>query len=180
MRKITYNLASNRKIAVKKFAFNMAILGLAVILLNGMTILNLTKQQRRNRSEKSEIRTAEQKMKEMQLKSLLLQKEIAALKKTRRKQITWANSMITRKAFSFIARFDFLESALSEGITVRNLTMVNEQKDKISLTINTGSLNQLLKLYNTLAKHELVITSENQGADGYQVNLDVKYGDEKK
>ena len=57
MRKIYYNLAGTRKINVRAFALIVTIIFLAVVLLNWLSMLNLARQQRQSRAEKSFLKT---------------------------------------------------------------------------------------------------------------------------
>lgn len=180
MRKINYNLAGTRKIDARAFALTVAIIFLAVVLFNGITILNLARQQRQSRNEKKEIRFIVQKLEELNQKTLQQQKEIAVWKKTWDQKLTFANFLIERKCFSFIFRLDFLEKVCSAGMRIRQLSIVNEPAGRMQMTINALAQNELLGLYKKLLPYELVIANENQTAENYQTNLSFKIKDEKK
>ncbi len=179
MRKINYNLAGTRKIDARAFALTGAIIFLAVVLFNGITILNLARQQRQSRNEKKEIRFSVQKLEELNQKTLQQQKEIVVWKKAWEQKLTFANFLIARKCFSFIFRLDFLEKVCSGGMRVRQLSIINEPAGRMQMTINALAQNELLGLYKKLLPYELVIANENQTAENYQANLSFKIKDEK-
>lgn len=180
MRKINYNLAATRKIDVRTFAVIVSAILLAVILLNGITILNLSSQQKQRLNEKKEIWFGAQKMQELQQKKVPQQKEIIVLKKTWNQQLTFANSLIERKCFSFISRLNFLEEVCSAGLRIRQLSIVNEPAGRIKMTINSLVQNELLGLYKKLLPYDLEIANENQTAENYQASLSFRIKNEKK
>jgi len=65
MRKIKYNLAGTRKIDTRAFALTLAVLALATVLLNAVTLFNLGRQHGQRRAEKSEIRFVALKLESM-------------------------------------------------------------------------------------------------------------------
>jgi len=179
MRRITYNLAATRKIDGRSFAFRASILVLSTILLTGVTIFNLVRQQEKNRTEKNESGLIGRQIIERQRLSLLQTKEIAAWKKNWSKELAAANALIGRKVFSFVARLDFLEKISSPGIRIRHIILVNENAGRISMTITAQSLKELSALYKKLAPYELVIVNDTQTMDEYQTNLNFKITNEK-
>jgi hypothetical protein len=179
MRKIHYNLAGNRKINTRAFALAMAVIFLAVVIFSAVTIFNLARLQRQSRDEKKEIRFASLKLEGLQQKALQQQNEIDVWKKTLEQKLAFANFLIERKRFSFIARLNFLEKICSPGMRVRQLSIVNEPAGRMQIDINALAQNQLLGLYKTLLPYELVIANENQTAENYQANLSFSIKDEK-
>lgn len=180
MRKIYYNLARTRKIDTRAFALTVAVIFLAVVLFNSITIFNLARQQRQSRDEKKEIRFAALKLEGLQQKTLRQQKEIDVWKKTWEQKLAFANSLIERKCFSFIFSLNFLEKVCSSGIRITQLSIVNEPAGRMQMTINALAQNELLGLYKKLLPYDLVIANENQTAENYQTNLSFKIKDEKK
>jgi len=180
MKKINYNLAGTRKINNRDFALTMAVIFLAMLMFNAVTIFNLARQQRQSRDEKKEIRFSALKLEELNQKSLRQQKEILVWKKAWNPKLAFANSLIERKYFSFIFRLNFLEKVCSGGMRVRQLTIVNNPAGRLLITINALAQNELLGLYKKLLPYELVIGHENQMAENYQANLSFRITDEKK
>jgi hypothetical protein len=180
MRKINYNLAATHKIDARAFAGRAALIVLALVILNGVTIFNLARQQRQSHAEKNEIRFVGQKMAALNQKTLQQQNEIAAWKTKWSPKLAFANTLIEHKSFSFISRLNFLEKNLSAGMHIRQLKIANEPAGRIQMTINALGQNELLKLYKKLLPYELVIASENQTAENYQASLSFRIKDEKK
>jgi len=180
MRKIYYNLAGTRKIDARAFALTVSVILLAMVLFNGITILNLASQQRQSRNEKNEIRFSAQKLEELEQKTLQYQKEISVLKKKWNPKLTFANSLIERKCFSFIFRLNFLEKVLSGSMRIRQLNMVNHPPGRIQIDVHALAQNELLELYKKLLPYDLVIGSENQTTENYRASLSFKINDEKK
>jgi hypothetical protein len=179
MRKIYYNLAGTRKIDTRSFALTAAVLFLAVILFNAFTFFNLARQQRLNREEKKEIRYVALKLEELNQITQRHQNEILSMKKTLKKKLAFANSLIEHKCFSFILRLDFLEKVCSAGMRINQLKIANDLTGRMRMTVNALAQNQLLELYKKLLPYELAITNENQSEENYQVNLSFKIKDEK-
>jgi hypothetical protein len=179
MRKINYNLAGARKIDARAFALTVAVLFLAMVLFNAVTIFNLARQQRQSREEKKETRFIAQKLAGLNQQAVQQQEEIAVWKKTWNQKLAFANYLIERKCFSFIARLNFLEKICSPGMLIRQLSIVNEPAGRMQMNINALAQNQLLGLYKKLLPYELVIANENQTAENYQANLSFRIKDEK-
>jgi cell division protein FtsL len=180
MRKINYNLARFRKIDTRAFALIVAVILLAAIIFNAITIFNLASQHRQSRNEKKEIRFAALKLEKLQQKTLRWQKEIAVWKKTWAQKLAFANALIERKCFSFIFRLNFLEKICSAGLRVRRLSIGNDPAGRMQMTVDALVQNELLGLYKKLLPYELVISSENQTAENYRANLGIKIKNEKK
>ncbi len=180
MRKINYNLARTRKIDGRAFALTLGVLLLALVAFNAVTLFNLGRLQRQHRAEKKDTRFIVQKMASMKQKTLARQNQIAAWKKTWARRLDFANALIGRKRFSFIARLDFLEKACGPGTLVRQLGIVNEPAGRVQMTVSALAQNQLLQLYKKLLPYELAIASENQSAESYLARLSFRISDEKK
>lgn len=180
MRKISYNLAGTRKIEPRAFALAMAVILLAAVMFNAVTVFNLQSQQRQNRAEKKEIRFVAQKLDELLQKTLQQQKEINVWKKAFAQKLAFANSLIERKSFSFIFRLNFLEKVCSAGMRIHQLNLVNSPDGRLKMTVNALAQNELLRLYKKLLPYELTIGKENQTAENYQANLNFRISDEKK
>jgi hypothetical protein len=180
MRRIRYNLARTPKIDRRAFALAVAVLVLAALLLNAVTFLNFSRQQRLGRLEKMASGPAAIGVEGLRQKALRQQAEIAAWKKTWGRQVAFANSLIARKSFSFVARLDFLERVCGPGLRVRQLSLLNEPAGRVQLTVSALAQNELLRFYKKLLPYELVIANENQMAENYQANLSFRMQDEKK
>jgi len=179
MSKITYNLAAERKVDARSFAFRATLLVLAAMLLIAVAFFNLARQRQRNRTEPSANGMIGRQISDRQRLSVLQAKEIDAWKKTWGKDLAAANRLIGRKSFSFRARLDFLESVFSPGIRIRHISLANESAGRISMAITAQSLKELFALYKKLAPYELVIANETQAAAEVQVNLNFRMPDEK-
>jgi hypothetical protein len=179
MKKINYNLAGGRRIHASAFALRAGLLLLASLLLGALAVSNLLRLQARNRAEKSETVSIASRLEEMKSRGARLQEEIAAWKKSWLGELTASNLLIVRKSFSFVARLDFLEKNFSPGIRIRQLTLLNNPGGLVLMNISARSLKGLFALYKKLAPYDLVITSETQTQDEYQVNLQFKISNEK-
>lgn len=180
MKKIHYNLAEARKIDARAFTLILAGIGLVVLLLNAVTVFNLARQQRQNRAENSEIRSASLRLERLQHETQRQRGEIDALKKTWGRKLASANLLIGRKSFSFVARLNFLEKACSAGMRVHQLNLANEAAGRMLMTVSALAQNELLGFYKKLLPYGLVIASENQMTEYYQANLSIRIQDEKK
>lgn len=179
MKKINYNLAVGRKIHPRAFALRAGLLLLVSLLLGGLTVANLLRLHEKNRSEKSETGLLASRLEEMNRLGALRQQEIAAWKNIWQNELATVNRLIERKGFSFVARLDFLEKKFSPGIRIRQLALVNDGGGQVAMTISARSLPELFALYKKLAAYDLVIASETQALDDYQVNLLFKISNEK-
>ncbi len=180
MRKINYNLAASRKIDGRAFAVTVTVLVLALAMLNAVTIFNLTRLQGQNRAEEKEIGSVARKTAVLQQRILEQQSKIAAWKKKLNRQLTFANALITRKCFSFIARLDFLEKTIGDGMRIRQLSLVNEPAGRIVMVVSALAQDELMRLYKKLLPYQLVIANENQSEENYQAKLSFRMEDEKK
>lgn len=180
MRKINYNLAANRKIDGRAFAMTVTVLFLALAMINAVTVFNLTRLQGQNRAEEKAFRAVARKTAVLQQRTLEQQDKIAAWKKTLNQQLTFANALITRKCFSFVARLNFLEKTIGDGMRIRQLSLVNESAGRITMLVSALAQNELMRLYKKLLPYQLVIANENQSEENYQAKLSFRMEDEKK
>jgi len=180
MRRITYNLASDRKIDRRAFSLVLGALALALVVLNAATVFNLSRLGRPDSAVEQEIGSLSRKMAALQQTELERQQQIAAWKKTWNRQLALANALIARKRFSFVARLDFVEKVCGPGTSVRHLAMANEAAGKLSLAVSALAQNQLMGLYKKLLPYKLVIANENQADESYHANLSFRMEDEKK
>lgn len=180
MKKINYNLAVRRKIDGRAFALTLAVLLLALVMLNGITLWNLARLQSQDRAEKTAIGSISQKMAAMNQRTLEQRNEIAAWQKAWNPQLAHANALIMRKCFSYCMRLDFLERVCGAGMRVRQLTILNEPAGRITMAVSAMAQNQLVALYKKLLPYQLVIAQENQSAESYQASLNFRMEDEKK
>lgn len=180
MRKINYNLAGTRKIDGRAFALTLGVLLLVLVMLNAVTIFNLARLKNQGRAEKNEIGSLAQKSAVMKQRMLEQQNKIAIWQKTWSRPLAFANSLIARKCFSFIARLNFLERVCGAGIRVRQLGIVNEPAGRITMAVSALAQNELMALYKKMLPYKLVIARENQSAENYQASLSLRMEDEKK
>ena len=96
------------------------------------------------------------------------------------KKLAFANFLIARKSFSFIARLDFLEKTCGAGMSVRQLSLANEPAGRVQMTVSALAQNELLRFYKKLLPYGLTIANENQMVENYQANLSFRMEDEKK
>jgi hypothetical protein len=174
MKKLPYNLARARQVDGRAFALRAGPLALLALLLGALAVANLAARRDQARLDREVAGPGRQKLAAMDQSASRLRREISAWKKTLGPELAVANSLITRKSFSFVARLDFLEKASNPGIRVRHIDLANDQADRISMSIAARSLKDLFALYKQLAPHELVITRETQSQDEYLVNLSFK------
>ena len=179
MKKIDYNLAATRRIHGPIFALRTSVFVVVSLLLAGVALFNLLGQHEKNRAEQNEARRLAQRVEHMGRESQRLGQEIAAWKSSWQAELAAANILIDRKAFSFVARLDFLERIWSPGIHVRHLSLVNGTAGQVVMTISSRSLKELFALYKKLAPYGLVIASETQTLEETQVNLIFKIANEK-
>jgi hypothetical protein len=180
MRKLNYNLAAARKIDGRAFAMILSALLLALLLINALTVVNLARLRHRDRAENGERGSIARKTEDLDRQTRTQQELIAGWRKAWNGQLVFANSLIVRRRFSFIARLNFLEKILSGSMRVRHLGIVNEQAGRITMNVSALAQDELMALYKKLLPYELVITHENQGAESYLANLSFRVEDEKK
>jgi hypothetical protein len=180
MRKIHYNLAGTRKIDSRAFALILALLVLATLLFSAGTYFNLSRQRQQEGIEKKAFGPIALRLAGLERRTRQQQTEIAAWKKTWEKKLAFANWLIARTSFSFIARLDFLEKACGAGMSVCQLSLANEPAGPVQMTVSALAQNELLRFYKKLLPYELTIANENQMAENYQANLSFRIKDEKK
>jgi len=179
MKKIRYNLAARPQVNVRVFAGGAACLLLASLALGVIAAANLARQHGIRLREKSERGMIAGRIDEMNRESRRMQGELDDWKKKLGPELAAANRLIERKSFSFVSRLDFLERAFTPGIRILQISLANEATGRISMVLSARSLKELFGLYKKLAPHDLVITSETQTQDEYQVNLNFAIHDEK-
>jgi hypothetical protein len=178
MRKITYNLATDRRVNGRGFAARAAALVLAALVLGGMAMQNWTRQRAQDLVAASATGATAQRLQEMKSESSRLKRQLGAWKKSLGAELREANARIRRKGFSFLSRLDFLENKFSPGIRVRHLALANEESSRMTMTITAQSLKELFALYKKLAPYGLVIASETQSREEYQVKMHVQVTNE--
>jgi hypothetical protein len=179
MKKLPYNLARDRQVNGRAFALRAALLALAALLLGALAVTNLVRRGGQARLDREETGAGKRLLAEIGQESMRMSREIKAWKKSLGPELALANSLILRKSFSFVAQLDFLETASSPGIRVRQLTLKNNAAGRTVMSISARSLKELFAFYKKLAPYELVIASETQTQGEYLVNLSFKVADEK-
>lgn len=180
MKRIRYNLAARRKINAPAFALILAAIGLAALLLSAAAAFNLARQHERRRAENGGTPALNQRLERLQDQEQRQHQAIVLLKKSWQRPLTFANRLIARKAFSFIARLDFLEKACSAGMRVRQLSLANDVSGRMQMIVSALAQNELLAFYKKLLPFGLVIAGENQLSEYYQASLSIRIPDEKK
>jgi hypothetical protein len=179
MKKTTYNLAGDRRVDKRAFAWRAGVLAAAALALGGLAAAGLARQNRADLGVRSATRREQAQAGAMRAESLRMQEEIAAWKKTWAAELAAANHLIERKSFSFVSRFDLLERVFRSGLRIQHVTMANEATGLVTMTVSAGSLRDLFELYKKLAPYELAISNEVQSQGEYQVNLSFRIPNEK-
>lgn len=179
MKKIAYNLAGDRRVDNRAFAWRATALTLASLLLGGLAVANLARQREIDRRAGSSTSMLTGKIDRMRAESGRLRGEIDALKKAWTGELATANRLIERKSFSFVSRLDFLEKAFRPGLRILHVSLVNEASGRIAMTISAQSLRDLFAFYKNLAPYDLAISNEVQAGDEYHANLSFRFDNEK-
>jgi hypothetical protein len=179
MRKIRYNLAAKPQVNVRAFAGGAVFLALASLALGGVAAANLARRHGVLLREKSETGMIAGRVDEMNREGRRMRNEIDVWRKKWGAELAAANRLIERKSFSFVSRLDFLEKAFTPGIRIVHISLANEEAGRISMLLTAQSLKELFGLYKKLAPYDLVITSETQTQDEYQVHLNFNIHHEK-
>jgi hypothetical protein len=179
MRKRPYNLARVRPVNGRAFALRAALLALLALLLAALAATNLAARRSQDRLDRAAAGPGERQRAEMDIETPRLRQEIAARKKSLGPELAAANSLITRKSFSFVARLDFLEAVSNPGVHVRQLSLANQAGGRVVMSIDTSTLKEMFALYKKLAPYELVISREIQTQGQYLVDLSFKAPNEK-
>ncbi len=179
MKKIAYNLASDRRVDNLTFAWRAAALALASLLLVGLAVANLAHQRDIDRNAGSSTRLLAEKIDRMQTENGRLRGEIDTLKKAWTRELATANRLIEHKHFSFVSRLDFLEKAFRPGLRILHISLVNEASGRVSMTVSAQSLRDLFAFYKELAPYDLAVSNELQAGDEYHASLSFRFDHEK-
>lgn len=179
MKKLPYNLARVRPVNGRAFALRAALLVLLALLLAALAATNLAARRSLERLDRAAAGPGQRQRAEMDMETPRLRLEIEARKKSLGPELAAANSLLTRKSFSFVARLDFLEAVSNPGVRVRQLSLANQAGGRVVLSIDSGTLKELFALYKKLAPYELVISRETQTQGQYLVDLSFKVPNEK-
>lgn len=178
MKKIAYNLASDRRVDTRAFAWRAGVLALSALFLGGLAATNLARQVRMDRSAGGSSLREEGRSERMREASRLLEVEIAAWEKKWSAQLAAANRLIERQRFSFVARLDLLEKVFRPGLSIRRIRMANETIGQVALTVSAQTLRDLFAFYKRLAPYHLAISDEVQAKGEYLVNMSFRIPDE--
>jgi hypothetical protein len=174
MRPIELNLARDRRVDNRAFAWRAAALAGLALLLGGLGAANLARQARLDRGAAGTGLLQAGAGERMAAESARLRSEIEAWRRTRGDELAAANRLIARKGFSFVRRLDLLEKAFRPGLRLRQLSLANEASGRTAMTVSAQTLRDLFALYKNLAPYDLAISSEAQAQGDYQVNLSVR------
>ncbi|MBN2346018.1 MAG: hypothetical protein JXO51_06475 [Candidatus Aminicenantes bacterium] len=177
-KRLTFNLARGRKVNGAAFAWRVAALLLAALLLWGAALANLARRLEAGREDSSGADLGARRLADMRQRTSTLRRETDSLRQKLRQSLARTNYLIERKAFSVVARLDFLEEALGPGVEVRHLLLENEAAGRVSMTLSSRSLKELFALYRKLAPYGLVIVNDTQSGDEYQVRLSFRIHDD--
>jgi len=178
--KLRYNIATHKKINRVKYTLSfltLAIFALAFITV-GITSLNNTRD--RFQLEKKLLREYEEKIEKRNRNEENLKIQIDNIKNQWAKTISFVNSLIERKTFPYLARYDFIEERIPEGAFVTRIRLTTENKSAIQFNVSSISKEKLIEAYRVFLKYDLAIQAETQSEGLEKASLEIKIKDEKK
>lgn len=171
MRKIQLNMASRPRFR----PFRMIVASLLVVILSVLLVLASA---RRLHNDWQQYRQACKLEKQSRERVQLLEEQVAPLRQDlaaeRRKwqkTVQTANSLLRRKAFSFIGKLDFIETLMIDETWIQRLTINNESKGRLDLQVMSNSFEALMRQYEKFTPHSLVIRNESERSGLLQADL---------
>jgi hypothetical protein len=161
MRKIRYNIASQKKINL--FHLSLFLSGLFLIsvlsfLLGANRLFNETRQ---DRQERQELKILKNKLTDVAQMTADYREKIDTIKRKWNGRVRLSNRLITRKSFSIIAILSLLEEQIPEGVSLNTISMKNESGSGIQLELTSESFQTLMELYRKLTRFRLTILKES-------------------
>jgi len=175
MRYLHLNVASSRRLNLWRYwGVMVLLLGLAVVLIwsglgqfdyeNGLTA--------KEKKEMLSLREADRNFPERMQR---FQEEIKELKRRWNPQVRFANTLISRKAFSFIKGLDLLEKALPESVYLQRLAIEQDRPTLLQMEVLAPAFADLIQAYRRLSAYQLEVNSEVRDKNGrYRVSLSMR------
>jgi hypothetical protein len=180
MKKIRYNIASEKKVDTLRIFLIGFILFLLSLIFISVGIWKLAVQTIKERNEVEELNILKQKLTSVSGQSVEYKKKINGMKKSWAKRINFSNSLIGWKSFSLVDKLNDLETRIPAGVFVNNLSMVNDSQPVVLAGFVSSSFKNLLVLYKQLSRYNIVIKKETVLPGGlYSADLYIKISDEK-
>lgn len=180
MRKIRYNIASEKKIRHRRVILISSILVILSLGCVAAGIWRLSAENRLHQDEIEELKILRGKFSDVREMIADYRSRIEQIKKKWGPKINFSNGLIDRKSFSMTEKLDLLEDLIPEGVFLNHLRLVNEPKAEIQLGCVSDSFKNLLVFYKNLSGYGMTIKRESVLKDGlYRADLMIKIADEK-
>ncbi len=179
MKILNYNIAENKKVDTKKFIILSSVFIVVSFLFCLIAGNNIWTNRQDRKKDVQELRDIKDKFQEIQRKSQKYKQEIQEVQAQWKKQVRFANFLVEMKAFSMIERLNLLEDALPAGANLSRLSLGNEKKSKITITVMAQTFPKLVETYKNFARYNLNVKNEIEAEGMYRANMTIFINNEK-
>jgi len=174
--KINYNLATNKKVDIKKSGLywsGLLILSL-VFLVFGINTLSIRDKQMR--SDKSKLNFYNKRLSDMAQKTTLYERDVKKIGFAWRDKVKFANTLISRKVFDLQGKLNVLEEILPLGVYIKDLFIKVQPGSSVQVTVVADSYESLFETYKRFSPFDPAIKSENEseGIFHARISLNMK------
>ncbi len=162
MRRISYNIADNKKIDYLKFTFYSSIVVVISLVFLTMGIGNLWSIDQKERRQKEQSILDRQELEKLTQENTRREEDVAKRKTDWKAQVDFANWLITEKQFSVIEKLELLEKNLPEGAFFTQVSLDVANPSQLRIGIAADSLPRLIETYHNFSAYQPEIQDEKE------------------
>lgn len=154
MRRISYNIADNKKIDTLKFTFYSTIVVVISLVFLTLGIGNLWSIDQKERQQKEQAIQDRQEIEKLTQENTHREENVAKRKIDWKAQVDFANWLLTEKQFSVIEKMELLEKKLPEGAFFTQVNLDMDNPTLLRIGIAADSLPRLIETYQNFSMYQ--------------------------
>jgi cell division protein FtsL len=162
MKRISYNIADNKKIDKLKFTFYSAIVVMISLVFLALGIRNLWSIDQQERQQKEQAIQDRLELEKLTQENAQREEKVAKRKVEWKAQVDFSNWLINEKQFSVIGKLELLEKNLPEGAFFTQVNLDRENSSILRIGIAADSLPRLIETYHNFAAYQPEIQDEKE------------------
>ncbi|MCX6582266.1 MAG: hypothetical protein NT166_19005 [Candidatus Aminicenantes bacterium] len=162
MRRISYNIADNKKINYLKFTFYSVIVVVISLVFIIVGIGNLWSSDQQERRLKEQSIQDRKELEKLTRENTRREEDVANRKKEWKAQVDFANWLIKEKQFSVIEKLELLEKNLPEGAFFTQVFLDVANPSQLRIGIAADSLPRLIETYHNFSAYQPEIQDEKE------------------
>ena len=177
MRRIEYNISSQRRINRPRYGTIMLILLLLSCFFLFAAIKNLSVKSVQHTEEMLQLKTLSDQLDSLTRRVNRGEEDINSTKKRWNSRVRFANTLIKRKSTSILGKLDTLETLMPADSYISEVFIPEPQKNTVEIKTVSYSLSGLLDIYRKFSDRVVRINNENSKDGLWTCHLTLKLSD---